>query len=99
MCSQCTASAENISIHALREEGDQAVPDCPVHHRAISIHALREEGDPAQGILLFYRVNFYPRPPRGGRPIKMPRHHLTHDISIHALREEGDWARQSLFIC
>ena len=34
---------------------------------------------------------FYPRPPRGGRPIKMPRKHLTRDISIHALREEGDW--------
>ena len=34
-----------ISIHALREEGDE----CPQNHRA----------DPQ---------NFYPRPPRGGRP-------------------------------
>ena len=34
-----------ISIHALREEGDQALwfDGC---HQAISIHALREEGDP-----------------------------------------------------
>ena len=34
-----------ISIHALREEGD--LDDVPVLflHRVISIHALREEGD------------------------------------------------------
>ena len=33
-----------ISIHALREEGDADLP--PDHdHRTISIHALREEGD------------------------------------------------------
>ena len=57
----------------------------------ISIHALREEGDclivrqrgPAQ--------DFYPRPPRGGRPTVL-RAVVPHDgISIHALREEGDW--------
>ena len=36
--------ADDISIHALREEGDlrQAVA---VQHYYISIHALREEGD------------------------------------------------------
>ena len=33
-----------ISIHALREEGDQPVPSDSRFHR-ISIHALREEGD------------------------------------------------------
>ena len=34
----------SISIHALREEGDQGSrPDRQAH--AISIHALREEGD------------------------------------------------------
>ena len=33
-----------ISIHALREEGDQG-RDHPQHQRPISIHALREEGD------------------------------------------------------
>ena len=34
----------------------------------ISIHALREEGD-CQGVQQCNaRVNFYPRPPRGGRP-------------------------------
>ena len=39
------AKAQNISIHALREEGDdRAVQPDPVQ-RGISIHALREEGD------------------------------------------------------
>ena len=34
----------------------------------ISIHALREEGDAAPNPLLSGILNFYPRPPRGGRP-------------------------------
>ena len=57
----------DISIHALREEGDWSgyPPGC---YPPISIHALREEGD---GLLLHGGCplcNFYPRPPRGGRP-------------------------------
>ena len=35
----------------------------------ISIHALREEGDGLDGRPLFGDRNFYPRPPRGGRPL------------------------------
>ena len=56
-----------ISIHALREEGDRArarrrtAPE-------ISIHALREEGDAKLTVNRGCRQNFYPRPPRGGRP-------------------------------
>ena len=34
----------------------------------ISIHALREEGDGMTRIVSWYLFNFYPRPPRGGRP-------------------------------
>ena len=34
----------DISIHALREEGDCSCHPCPLRFR-ISIHALREEGD------------------------------------------------------
>ena len=37
----------------------------------ISIHALREEGDLLWRKLDFLRADFYPRPPRGGRP-EMP---------------------------
>ena len=57
----------SISIHALREEGD--VRDY-VRARArqyISIHALREEGDRNYMSCTRPLVNFYPRPPRGGR--------------------------------
>ena len=35
-------------------------------------------------------VNFYPRPPRGGRHNSFTQNALQADISIHALREEGD---------
>ena len=34
----------------------------------ISIHALREEGDILRGIGQWRNSDFYPRPPRGGRP-------------------------------
>ena len=34
----------------------------------ISIHALREEGDEFIDFILEALSNFYPRPPRGGRP-------------------------------
>ena len=40
--------------------------------------------------LLTLHVNFYPRPPRGGRPVSTMRTGLYCPISIHALREEGD---------
>ncbi len=36
--------------------------------------------------------NFYPRPPRGGRPGQHGGAECDHNISIHALREEGDLA-------
>ena len=37
-----------------------------------------------------YHTDFYPRPPRGGRPQKGQAKRLAGQISIHALREEGD---------
>ena len=40
-----------------------------LQHIFISIHALREEGDDSTELEDIARcVNFYPRPPRGGRP-------------------------------
>ena len=78
----------------------------------ISIHALREEGDNIGSLSPGPTQNFYPRPPRGGRPhsstvrlsggafLSTPsarratlsaRSRCTCEaISIHALREEGD---------
>ena len=81
----------DISIHALREEGDDLLQSS-LHEIMISIHALREEGDTGEldrystskaflstpsarratldNIGLPFGVkNFYPRPPRGGRPL------------------------------
>ena len=56
----------------------------------ISIHALREEGDRALTSSRNPSGNFYPRPPRGGRPAALRPATPEHWISIHALREEGD---------
>ena len=85
------------------------------HHHQISIHALREEGDNRHPYCLHLWKNFYPRPPRGGRPRRIgsalgateflstpSARRATHggdaavstqNISIHALREEGDHHR------
>ncbi len=40
--------------------------------------------------MLSRMCNFYPRPPRGGRPCSCRRRVPPAGISIHALREEGD---------
>ena len=56
----------------------------------ISIHALREEGDNSFQCSQSSRLDFYPRPPRGGRPSLAFSLLCNREISIHALREEGD---------
>ena len=71
---QCLAyprSIGTISIHALREEGDSRarIASCCT---SISIHALREEGDRLGFEVHTIGGNFYPRPPRGGRPRTRP---------------------------
>ena len=38
------------------------------HGLGISIHALREEGDALSAAMTANPIDFYPRPPRGGRP-------------------------------
>ena len=58
----------DISIHALREEGDPWHRQTCWPKHEISIHALREEGDAASPGAARTTENFYPRPPRGGRP-------------------------------
>ena len=78
-----------ISIHALREEGD----DFGLFYTfpfPISIHALREEGDALPQAGTRRRRYFYPRPPRGGRQRVTIIDGIGFLISIHALREEGD---------
>ena len=63
-----TVSGAGISTHALREEGD-AQHGADEMHRRISTHALREEGDLGRQEPLWPARHFYPRPPRGGRPL------------------------------
>ena len=84
-----------ISIHALREEGDRLRPRSCVVFSHISIHALREEGDAHRRRAALDCLHFYPRPPRGGRPIWVLSRLVSREISIHALREEGDGSRAS----
>ena len=91
----------DISIHALREEGD-VQRQLERADWEISIHALREEGDPAQGSEQHGQMHFYPRPPRGGRHAATLTLKAQIAISIHALREEGDppahWAGGSIAV-
>ena len=90
----CLACCYIISIHALREEGDQAIMQ-GVYNHIISIHALREEGDRLGLRPRHCAQYFYPRPPRGGRHGlgRSPENRIS--ISIHALREEGDQTRRA----
>ena len=64
----------DISIHALREEGDEQRRTGRPYGRCISIHALREEGDVPVRVSGAALADFYPRPPRGGR--------LVYDLPI-----------------
>ena len=57
-----------ISTHALREEGDLPPSGGQARRPSISTHALREEGDALGEHAAWQCSNFYPRPPRGGRP-------------------------------
>ena len=80
----------NISIHALREEGDLC--GIIIHNRRnlfLSTPSARR-ATIAQAVDVDRLVDFYPRPPRGGRPVHVLGQHLVGAISIHALREEGD---------
>ena len=84
LCSQ----AGQISIHALREEGDADRLEITTHC-AISIHALREEGDlSASYYYTFSKISIHALREEGDEC----REHAGRNqcISIHALREEGD---------
>ena len=78
-----------ISIHALRGEGDLALRLGAVQ-RKISIHALRGEGDKVSLVTFKYILTFQSTP-SVGRATKPPNiNQYCEGISIHALRGEGD---------
>ena len=77
-----------ISIHALREEGDQREV-CEELGLSISIHALREEGDAAlNGDHAAPLISIHALREEGDSSISFSKRRAR--ISIHALREEGD---------
>ena len=79
-----------ISIHALREEGDiWRWPKNTAGCVFLSTPSARRATPPAHR-RLSYQTDFYPRPPRGGRPMTARAGPTPSRISIHALREEGD---------
>ena len=79
-----------ISIHALREEGDLAFHKTGRSGSAfLSTPSARRATAGAVGLDLGV-IDFYPRPPRGGRPAGLLGQRRHRHISIHALREEGD---------
>ena len=89
-----TATAQ-ISIHALREEGDEgSLQTRNYQDKFLSTPSARratQTGNPHHDADSY----FYPRPPRGGRRGQLADPELSGQISIHALREEGDSNRQS----
>ena len=78
-----------ISIHALREEGDQDI-EYPCKNAQISIHALREEGDTVLFRICAVLCRFLSTPSARRATEQHQNHPATAPISIHALREEGD---------
>ena len=82
----------NISIHAPREGGD------PVGLRDLPVVRAFQSTPPARGATAsrpfraYPRVDFNPRPPRGGRHGRYPDVSFQCVISIHAPREGGDGA-------
>ena len=86
-----------ISIHALREEGDGYYMRA-LGLYAISIHALREEGDEFLQPLESSHIDFYPRPPRGGRPTRVSRrYHAELFLSTPSVRRATIRAGEDFF--
>ena len=84
-----------ISIHALREEGDLLSSLLSAPFWDFYPRPPRGGRREASFRGCPWRIYFYPRPPRGGRH---QFHALSAEvvvISIHALREEGDHGRSS----
>ena len=92
LCRVLHRQAGRISIHALREEGDQG-PRSEAGHRTDFYPRPPRGGRRVRFLRSSQRHNFYPRPPRGGRHAGEALRVGSVIISIHALREEGDLIR------
>ena len=65
-----------ISIHALREEGDEEPVEVPDISKIFLSTPSARRATLLEGFLVLVDVNFYPRPPRGGR-LSRPAPHGT----------------------
>ena len=79
-----------ISIHALREESDQRLPQGAVLVERISIHALREESDTKNCATSWFSPIFQSTPSARRATASFATGSAINLISIHALREESD---------
>ena len=80
---------KRISIHALREEGDQPPEFVLLVFIVFLSTPSARRATIGQIIKDVRQLDFYPRPPRGGRHEQFDTS-TAMGISIHALREEGD---------
>ena len=87
----CTVCGRFLST--LPARGATALPYCGFAILYISIHAPREGSDGFSVALILTRYYFYPRSPRGERPMSGPPSPASTTISIHAPREGSDKAR------
>ena len=89
----------DISTHALREEGDERAPPLAHWAQAFLPTPSARRATSCLFLPLHQNFNFYPRPPRGGRPPVDFSRGVNVRISTHALREEGDAALSELALC
>ena len=92
---QPQSHTSQISIHALRGEGDMGYIGI-LWVEEISIHALRGEGDDSGGLCRILHHHFNPRPPWGGR-----RRHYRRCVSEHYFNPRPPWGgrRCLVFAC
>ena len=83
----------HISTHALREEGDRMTSSSSCARSIFLPTPSARRATVCAPDVADVIVNFYPRPPRGGRPPAGLEFRGNFAISTHALREEGDACR------
>ena len=66
-CAQSVRTSATIFLSTPSARRATSCPHSRLQRLGISIHALREEGDITPSAFRLWLLNFYPRPPRGGR--------------------------------
>ena len=77
MC-RCGAAAPSISIHALREEGDYMRYGVQLKEKVFLSTPSARRATIGLAYSIKYKTYFYPRPPRGGRPLRIEGRRAPH---------------------